>query len=30
MRDAAIAKAEEFSADRIVPMYERLYEDVIA
>ena len=30
MREAAIAKAREYSADRIVPMYERLYEDVIA
>ena len=30
MREAAIAKAREYSADRVVPMYERLYEDVIA
>jgi hypothetical protein len=29
MRGAAIAKAREFSADRIVPMYESLYEEVI-
>ena len=29
MREAAIAKAREFSADRIVPLYEALYEDVI-
>src|SRR5918999_6041840 len=29
MRDAAIAKAGEFSADRIVPLYESLYEEVI-
>ncbi len=29
MRDAAIAKAQEFSADRIVPLYESLYEEVI-
>jgi hypothetical protein len=29
MRGAAIAKAREFSADRIVPMYEALYEEVI-
>ena len=30
MREAAVAKAQEFSADRVVPMYERLYEEVIA
>ena len=29
MREAAIGKAREFSADRIVPMYEQLYEDVL-
>jgi glycosyltransferase involved in cell wall biosynthesis len=29
MRGAAIAKAREFSADRIVPRYESLYEEVI-
>ena len=29
MREAAIARAREFSADRIVPMYEALYEEVI-
>ena len=29
MRAAAIAKAREFSADRIVPLYESLYEEVI-
>jgi len=29
MRGAAIAKAREFSADRIVPMYEQLYEEVL-
>jgi N-acetyl-alpha-D-glucosaminyl L-malate synthase BshA len=29
MRAAAIAKARSFSADRIVPMYESLYEEVI-
>ena len=29
MRDAAIGKAQEFSADRIVPMYEQLYEEVL-
>ena len=29
MREAAIAKAREFSADRIVPMYESLYEEVV-
>jgi hypothetical protein len=29
MREAAIAKAREFSADRIVPMYEQLYEEVL-
>ncbi len=29
MRDAAIAKAREFSADRIVPMYEELYREVL-
>lgn len=28
MRAAAIARAQEFSADRIVPMYEELYADV--
>jgi L-malate glycosyltransferase len=29
MREAAIAKAREFSADRIVPMYEQVYEEVL-
>jgi N-acetyl-alpha-D-glucosaminyl L-malate synthase BshA len=29
MRQAAIAKAQSFSADRVVPMYESLYEEVI-
>jgi len=29
MRRGAIARAGEFSADRIVPQYERLYEDVL-
>jgi N-acetyl-alpha-D-glucosaminyl L-malate synthase BshA len=29
MRTAAISKARSFSADRIVPMYESLYEEVI-
>jgi glycosyltransferase involved in cell wall biosynthesis len=29
MRQAAIAKAQEFSADRIVPMYEALYREVV-
>ena len=29
MREAAITKAREFSADRIVPLYEALYEEVI-
>jgi N-acetyl-alpha-D-glucosaminyl L-malate synthase BshA len=29
MRRAAIAKAEEYSADRIVPMYESLYKEVL-
>jgi N-acetyl-alpha-D-glucosaminyl L-malate synthase BshA len=29
MREAAIGKAQEFSADRIVPMYEQLYEEVL-
>ena len=29
MRDAAIAKAHEFSADAIVPKYEALYQEVI-
>jgi L-malate glycosyltransferase len=29
MREAAIGKAQEFSADRIVPMYEHLYEEVL-
>jgi N-acetyl-alpha-D-glucosaminyl L-malate synthase BshA len=30
MRDAAIAKAQDFSADRIVPMYEAFYQEVLA
>ena len=30
MRAAAIAKAEQFSADRIVPMYEAYYREVLA
>ncbi len=30
MRQAALAKAEQFSADRIVPMYESLYQEVVA
>ncbi len=30
MRAAAIAKAEQFSADRIVPMYESFYREVLA
>ena len=30
MRDAAIARAREFSADRIVPQYEALYEQMLA
>jgi N-acetyl-alpha-D-glucosaminyl L-malate synthase BshA len=30
MRAAALAKAQEFSADRIVPMYEAFYEEVLA
>ena len=29
MREAAISKAREFSADRVVPMYEQLYEEVL-
>jgi L-malate glycosyltransferase len=29
MRDAAITKAREFSADRVVPMYEALYEETV-
>jgi L-malate glycosyltransferase len=29
MREAAVAKAREFSADRIVPMYESLYQEVL-
>ncbi|HEY7685094.1 MAG TPA: N-acetyl-alpha-D-glucosaminyl L-malate synthase BshA [Gemmatimonadales bacterium] len=28
-RRAAVARAAEFSADRVVPLYERLYEDVL-
>jgi N-acetyl-alpha-D-glucosaminyl L-malate synthase BshA len=28
MRDAGVRRAQEFSADRIVPMYETLYEEV--
>ena len=30
MCQAAVAKAQEFSADRIVPMYEALYQDVVS
>jgi N-acetyl-alpha-D-glucosaminyl L-malate synthase BshA len=30
MREAAVAKAEQFSADRIVPMYEGYYREVLA
>ena len=30
MRQAAIAKAEQFSAERIVPLYEGLYQDILA
>jgi N-acetyl-alpha-D-glucosaminyl L-malate synthase BshA len=30
VRDAAIARAQDFSADRIVPQYEALYEEVLA
>ena len=30
MRDAAIARGREFSADRIVPQYEALYEEMLA
>jgi glycosyltransferase involved in cell wall biosynthesis len=30
MRAAAIAKAQEFSADRIVPMYEAFYQEMLA
>jgi N-acetyl-alpha-D-glucosaminyl L-malate synthase BshA len=29
MREAALAKATEFSADRVVPMYEALYQEVL-
>jgi N-acetyl-alpha-D-glucosaminyl L-malate synthase BshA len=29
MREAAIAKSQEFSADRIVPMYEELYREML-
>jgi len=29
MRDAAIRRAQEFSADRVVPMYEELYREVM-
>ena len=29
MRAASVRRASEFSADRIVPRYERLYEDVL-
>jgi N-acetyl-alpha-D-glucosaminyl L-malate synthase BshA len=29
MREAALAKAGEFSADRVVPMYEALYQEVL-
>jgi len=30
MRDAAVAKAREFSAERVVPQYETLYQEVAA
>jgi glycosyltransferase involved in cell wall biosynthesis len=30
MRAAAIAKAEQYSADRIVPLYEAFYREVLA
>lgn len=30
MRDAAVAKAQEFSAERVVPQYEALYQEVMA
>jgi N-acetyl-alpha-D-glucosaminyl L-malate synthase BshA len=30
LREAALAKAREFSADRVVPMYEALYEEVLS
>jgi N-acetyl-alpha-D-glucosaminyl L-malate synthase BshA len=30
MRQAAIDKAQEFSADRVVPMYEALYQEVVS
>jgi hypothetical protein len=30
MRGAAIAKAREFSADRVVPVYESLYQEMMA
>jgi poly(glycerol-phosphate) alpha-glucosyltransferase len=29
MREAAVRKAQTFSADRIVPMYEALYEETV-
>ncbi|MGI9040112.1 MAG: N-acetyl-alpha-D-glucosaminyl L-malate synthase BshA [Gemmatimonadales bacterium] len=29
MREAAIARAQEYSADRIVPLYEELYQEVL-
>jgi glycosyltransferase involved in cell wall biosynthesis len=29
MREAALVKAAEFSADRVVPMYEALYREVL-
>jgi hypothetical protein len=29
MREAAIAKARAFSADRIVPLYESLYGEMV-
>jgi N-acetyl-alpha-D-glucosaminyl L-malate synthase BshA len=30
MRDAAVGKAEQFSSDRIVPMYEAIYQEVLS
>jgi hypothetical protein len=29
MREAAIAKSQDYAADRIVPMYEELYREML-
>jgi hypothetical protein len=29
LREGAVTRAREFSAEKVVPLYERLYEDVL-